>query len=175
MLAIVPFDWQVHDTHFIVAHLHYVLIGGYVFPMIAAVYYFLPLLTGRHPQFRLGRIAFWVTVPAFHLTFLAMHWAGLLGQRRRIATYEAEQGWEAINFSASIGAFALAIGFALVILDLGLNAVLAPRSRRNPWAAGTLEWAVPLPSPVYGFGAIPVIEGGAAGHGPRAAPSHCPG
>ncbi|GGW34564.1 cytochrome ubiquinol oxidase subunit I [Gemmobacter lanyuensis] len=159
MLAIVPFDWQVHDTHFIVAHLHYVLIGGYVFPMIAAVYYFLPLLTGRHPQFRLGRIAFWVTVPAFHLTFLAMHWAGLLGQRRRIATYEAEQGWEAINFSASIGAFALAIGFALVILDLGLNAVLAPRSRRNPWAAGTLEWAVPLPSPVYGFGAIPVIEG----------------
>jgi cytochrome c oxidase subunit I+III len=159
MLAIVPFNWQAHDTHFVVAHLHYVLIGGYVFPMVAAVYYFLPLLTGRDRFFRLGEIAFWITVPAFHLTFLAVHWAGLLGQRRRTWTYGADQGWTEINLLASVGAFAMAIGFALVILDVAVNALVARPSRRNPWGAGTLEWAVPLPSPLYGFASIPIISG----------------
>ncbi len=83
MLAVVPFNWQVHDTHFVVAHLHYVLISGYVFPMVAAIYYFLPLLTGRARFFKLVEVAFWLVVPAFHITFLAVHMAGLLGQRRR--------------------------------------------------------------------------------------------
>jgi cytochrome c oxidase subunit I+III len=157
MLAVVPFDWQAHDTHFVVAHLHYVLIGGYVFPMVAAVYYFLPILSGRTRFFRLGEIAFWITVPAFHVTFLAVHWAGLLGQRRRTYTYEAGQGWEAINLVASIGAFVMAIGFALVILDIVVNTAVAVRGRRNPWGAGTLEWAVMLPSPVYGFASVPIV------------------
>ncbi len=159
MLAIVPFNWQVHDTHFVVAHLHYVLIGGYVFPMIAAVYYFLPLLTGHSRFFKLGEIAFWITVPAFHLTFLAMHWAGILGQRRRTWTYDAGSGWEWINLTASIGAFAMAIGFALVIGDVVVNTLVARKARRNPWGAGTLEWATMLPSPVYGLASIPVIAG----------------
>lgn len=159
MLAIVPFDWQAHDTHFVVAHLHYVLIGGYVFPMVAAVYYYLPLLTGHTRYFRLGEIAFWITVPSFHLTFLAVHWVGLMGMRRRIWTYDAGQGWEAINLVASIGAFAMAIGFALVILDILANTVVAMRGRRNPWGAGTLDWATILPSPVYGFASIPRIAG----------------
>lgn len=159
MLAIVPFDWQAHDTHFVVAHLHYVLIGGYVFPMVAAVYYFLPVLSGHTRFFRLGEIAFWITVPAFHVTFLAVHWVGLLGQRRRTHTYDAGQGWEAINLVASIGAFVMAIGFALVILDIALNTAVAVRGRRNPWGAGTLEWAVMLPSPPYGFASIPIVSG----------------
>lgn len=159
MLAVVPFDWQAHDTHFVVAHLHYVLIGGYVFPMVAAVYYFLPTLTGRNRFFKLGEIAFWVTVPAFHLTFLAVHWVGLMGQRRRTWTYDADQGWAAINLVASIGAFAMAIGFALVILDIIVNTAVAVRGRRNPWGAGTLEWATSLPSPPYGFASIPIING----------------
>jgi cytochrome c oxidase subunit I+III len=159
MLAIVPFDWQAHDTHFVVAHLHYVLIGGYVFPMVAAVYYFLPVLTGHKRFFRLGEIAFWITVPAFHVTFLAVHWVGLLGMRRRVWTYDAGQGWEAINLVASIGAFVMAIGFALVILDIAVNTAVAVRGRRNPWGAGTLEWATFLPSPPYGFASIPIVAG----------------
>ncbi len=158
MLAIVPFDWQAHDTHFVVAHLHYVLIGGYVFPMVAAVYYFLPLLTGKRRFFKLGEIAFWITVPAFHITFLAVHWAGLLGQRRRTWTYGAEDGWTTINLVASIGGFAMAIGFALVIVDIAVNTVFAPKSRRNPWAAETLEWATILPSPTYGMASIPIVK-----------------
>jgi cytochrome c oxidase subunit I+III len=159
MLAVVPFNWQVHDTHFVVAHLHYVLIGGYVFPMLAALYYFLPLLTGHARFFKLGEVAFWLVVPAFHVTFLAVHMAGLLGQRRRTWTYDAGQGWEGLNLVASVAAFVMAIGFALVILDVAVNIFAAVRGRRNPWGAGTLEWAVPMPSPAYGFASIPVVRG----------------
>lgn len=159
MLAVVPFNWQVHDTHFVVAHLHYVLIGGYVFPMVAAVYYFLPLLTGRTRFFKLGEVAFWLVVPAFHITFLAVHMAGLLGQRRRTWTYDAGQGWELLNLVASVASFVMAIGFALVILDVAVNAFVAVRGRRNPWGAGTLEWAAAIPSPAYGFASIPVVRG----------------
>lgn len=158
MLAVVPFNWQVHDTHFVVAHLHYVLIGGYVFPMIAAVYYFQPLLTGRFHYFNMGAVAFWLVVPAFHITFLAVHLAGLLGQRRRTWTYAPGQGWELLNLVASLASFVMAIGFALVILDVLINAFAGLRGKRNPWGAQTLEWAAPTPSPTYGFGSIPIIR-----------------
>jgi cytochrome c oxidase subunit I+III len=159
MLAIVPFNWQVHDTHFVVAHLHYVLIGGYVFPMIAAVYFFQPLLTGRTSFFRLGGIAFWLVVPAFHVTFLAVHVAGLLGQRRRTWTYDQGQGWELLNLIASIASFVMAIGFALIILDIAINTFAGLRGRRNPWGATTLEWATTNSSPNYGFASIPIVRG----------------
>ena len=159
MLAVVPFNWQVHDTHFVVAHLHYVLIGGYVFPMIAAIYYFLPLLTGSTRFFKLGEVAFWLVVPAFHITFLAVHMAGLLGQRRRTWTYDAGQGWETLNLVASIASFVMAIGFALIVLDVAVNTFVAVRGRRNPWGAGTLEWAAAIPSPAYGFASIPIVRG----------------
>ncbi len=159
MLAVVPFNWQVHDTHFVVAHLHYVLIGGYVFPMVAAIYYFLPLLTGRTRFFKLGEVAFWLVVPAFHVTFLAVHMAGLLGQRRRTWTYDAGQGWDALNLIASIASFVMAIGFALIVLDVAVNSFVAIRGRRNPWGAGTLEWAAAIPSPAYGFASIPIVRG----------------
>ncbi|MES2542975.1 MAG: cbb3-type cytochrome c oxidase subunit I [Pseudomonadota bacterium] len=159
MLAIVPFNWQVHDTHFVVAHLHYVLIGGYVFPMIAAVYFFQPLLTGRSGFFRLGGVAFWLVVPAFHVTFLAVHVAGLLGQRRRTWTYDEGQGWEVLNLVASVASFIMAIGFALVILDIAINTFAGLRGRRNQWNATTLEWAAANPSPNYGFASIPIVRG----------------
>ncbi len=158
MLAMVPFNWQVHDTHFVVAHLHYVMIGGYVFPMIAAIYYFQPLITGRTRFFKLGEVAFWLVVPAFHITFLAVHVAGLLGQRRRTWTYDAGQGWEALNLVASVASFVMAIGFALIVLDVAVNAFVAVRGRRNPWGAGTLEWSAAIPSPTYGFASIPIVR-----------------
>ena len=103
------------------------MIGGYVFPMVAAVYYFLPPQTGRTRFFRLGEVAFWLVVPSFHITFLAVHMAGLLGQRRRIWTYDAGQGWTALNLVASIASFLMAIGFALIILDVAVNAFVAVR------------------------------------------------
>ncbi|MAO27293.1 MAG: cytochrome ubiquinol oxidase subunit I, partial [Roseovarius sp.] len=118
MVAIVPFDWQVHDTYFIVAHLHYVLIGGFVFPMLAALYYWLPHFTGRKTYFNLGPTAFWLVVIGFHGTFLLLHWAGLLGMRRRIDSFEPGQGWEAINLIASVSSFVMAIGLAMVLVDI---------------------------------------------------------
>ncbi|MED5250774.1 MAG: cbb3-type cytochrome c oxidase subunit I, partial [Pseudomonadota bacterium] len=94
MLALVPFNWQVHDTHFVVAHMHYVLVGGMFFPLIAGLYYWLPLFSGRMPSENLGRWGFWLTFLGFNGTFLIMHWTGLLGMPRRIYTYEAGSGWE---------------------------------------------------------------------------------
>jgi len=159
MVAVVPFDWQVHDTHFVVAHLHYVLVGGFVFPFLAGLYYWLPLLTARKRFFRLGETAFWLVFVGFHVTFLATHWVGLLGQRRRTYTYDSGQGWEVINLISSIGGFITAIGFALVLIDIAINALVAARGRRNPWQAGTLEWAVPKPVPAYNFASLPVVRG----------------
>ena len=158
MVAMVPFDWQAHDSYFVVAHLHYVLIGGYVFPMIAGIYYWMPVLTGRKRFFRMGETAFWLVMVGFHGTFLLLHWAGLLGMRRRIDTVEAGSGWESINLLASISGFVLAIGFGLVILDVAVNAFVAVRGPRNPWKAGTLEWATPIPGPSYNVASIPVIS-----------------
>ncbi|AXQ95633.1 cytochrome c oxidase subunit I [Cereibacter azotoformans] len=157
MVAVVPFDWQVHDTHFIVAHLHYVLVGGFVFPMLAALYYWMPHVTGRKRFFRVGDAAFWLITLGFHATFLAVHWVGLLGQRRRTETYDPGQGWEVINLISSIGGFVMAIGFGLVLLDVAMNALVAVRGSRNPWRAGTLEWAMPTPPPAYNFASLPQV------------------
>ncbi|QIE46702.1 cytochrome c oxidase subunit I [Pseudohalocynthiibacter aestuariivivens] len=158
MVAIVPFDWQVHDTAFITAHLHYVLFGGFVFPLLAGIYYWLPLFSGRQRFFRLGEIAFALVFAGFHGTFLAMHWVGLLGQRRRIHTYDADAGWTAINLFSSVSSFILAIGLAMVLVDVILNLFVAVRGKRNPWNAGTLEWATMAPPPSYNFASLPEIS-----------------
>jgi cytochrome c oxidase subunit I+III len=159
MVAIVPFDWQAHDTHFIVAHLHYVLVGGFVFPMLAAIYYWLPQVSGRKRFFKLGETGFWLVFTGFHGTFLLLHWSGLLGQRRRIHTYEAGSGWELINLISSVSSFVMAIGFALVLVDVVSNMALAVRGSRNPWKAGGLEWAMPTPPPAYNFASLPLVTG----------------
>ena len=157
MVAVVPFDWQAHDTYFIVAHLHYVLIGGFVFPMLGALYYWMPHVTGRKTFFKLGNTAFWLIVPGFHGTFLLLHWVGLLGMRRRIDTFDPGQGWEVINIIASVSSFVMAIGFALVLIDVVVNAAVAIRGSRDPWGAGTLEWAMPTPAAPYNFASLPQI------------------
>lgn len=157
MVAVVPFDWQAHDTYFIVAHLHYVLIGGFVFPMLGALYYWMPHVTGRKTFFKLGNKAFWLIVPGFHGTFLLLHWVGLLGMRRRIDTFDPGQGWEVINIIASVSSFVMAIGFALVLIDVVVNAAVAIRGSRDPWGAATLEWAMPTPAAPYNFASLPQI------------------
>jgi len=157
MVAVVPFDWQAHDTAFITAHLHYVLFGGFVFPIFAGLYYWLPHFTGQRRFFRLGELAFGLVFVGFHVTFLAMHWVGLLGQRRRIPTYAPEDGWTAINLISSVGSFVLAIGIAMILIDVILHALTANRGLRNPWGAGTLEWAMITPAPAYNFASLPHV------------------
>ncbi len=156
MLAMVPFDLQAHDTHFVVAHLHYVLIGGFVFPMMAAAYYWLPHLSGRQPIWHLSHAAFWTVFAGINITFLGMHLTGLWGMTRRLDRY-TDPGWEVLNFISSMGGFVTTIGFALVALDLILLARFGRTFRRDPWGAGTLEWAMPTPPPSYAFAAVPVL------------------
>ncbi|MEB2846702.1 cytochrome c oxidase subunit I [Rhizobiales bacterium RZME27] len=158
MLAMVPFDWQAHDTHFVVAHLHYVLVGGFVFPMLAMAYYWVPHLSGKQPVQHLSHAAFWMVFIGFNVTFFFMHLTGLLGMPRRIFEYPAGFGWETLNFISSMGSFLMAMGFALVALDFILLFKFGRPFRRNPWRAGTLEWAMPTPPPSYNFASIARID-----------------
>ena len=155
MLAIVPFDWQAHDTYFVVAHMHYVVAGALAFPMLAALYYWLPLLTGRTAVHRLSVPAFWLVFVGFNLTFFMMHLTGLLGMPRRIYTYHGDEGWNWLNLLSSVGGFVMTIGFALVVIDLIVQLRYGRRVRRNPWGAATLEWAMPIPPAPYAFASIP--------------------
>lgn len=155
MIALVPFNWQAHDTHFIVAHLHYVLVGGMVFPVMAAAYYWLPHFTGRMPSRHLGKTAFWLVFAGFHITFLPMHITGLAGMPRRVHTYPADIGWDALNLLSSVGGFIQAIGFLVFVVDIILHVRGGALAPRNPWAAGSLEWAMPTPAPSYNFASVP--------------------
>ncbi len=158
MVAVVPFDWQVHDTHFVVAHFHYVLIGGQIFPLLAAAYYYLPLVTGRHPVYRLGTAAFWLIFLGFNMTFLVMHWTGLLGMPRRVALYADGLGWEWPNLVSSVGGFLSAMGFGLFLLDVLLQFRFGRIVRRKRGAVESLEWSLPMPPPSYSFASLPRIE-----------------
>lgn len=158
MVAIVPFNWQAHDTHFIVAHLHYVLIGGFVFPMMAAGVYWMPLITGNRRIKGLGETAFWFILIGFHGTFFIMHWTGLMGMRRRIDAYPDNPEWIWLNLTSSIFSFVLTIGFAMYTLDLILQATLGQKARRDPWQAPTLDFAMPMPSPNYNFISLPTLR-----------------
>lgn len=158
MVALVPFDVQAHDTFFVVGHLHYVLIGGAVFPIVAGCYYFFPLLNGKKLSDRLGKIAFWLMFVGFNLTFLPMHFTGLRGMPRRVFTYPADLGFDMLNMISSIGAFILGGGIAVVLWDIVRPKSKDPMSPRNPWKAGTLEWLPTMPPPSWGVRSIPEID-----------------
>jgi cytochrome c oxidase subunit I+III len=158
MVALVPFDFQAHDTYFVVSHLHYVLVGGTIFPIIAGLYYFFPLVNGKKLSERLGRIAFWLLLIGFNVTFFPMHFTGLRGMPRRVFTYPADMGFDTLNMVSSVGAFVLAAGFAVVLWD-----VLRPKGKQpvcdvNPWNAGTLEWLAEMPGKPWGVRSIPEID-----------------
>jgi len=154
MVALVPFDWQVHDTYFIVAHFHYVLIGGAVFPVCAAIYYWAPLLSGRPLSEKLGRWACGLMFLGFNTAFFPMHISGLLGMPRRVYTYPEGLGWEIWNLISTFGSFVFAVGFVLLLIDLFLHLRMQGKVDVNPWNAGTLEW---LPVDDYAARSIPRV------------------
>jgi cytochrome c oxidase subunit I+III len=158
MVAVAPFDFQVHDTYFIVAHLHYVLIGGMLFPVIAGVYYYYPMVAGRQMSEKLGRIAFWLMFAGFNIAFLPMHLSGLIGMPRRVFTYTGGQGLDVLNLVSTIGAFVLAAGVAVIVFDAVRSAIGRELSPRNPWRAGTLEWLTEMPGKAWGVRSIPVVR-----------------
>ncbi|MBY8823506.1 cbb3-type cytochrome c oxidase subunit I [Sphingomonas colocasiae] len=157
MVAMVPFDWQAHDSYFIVAHLHYVLIGGMVFPLFAAFYYWIPMVSKRALSERLGRWIFALMFIGMNIAFMPMHLAGLMGMPRRVYTYLPDRGWDLPNLISTFGAFVLAAGVLLFVIDLIRNFRPAPAEGNagNVYGGGTLEW---LPSALYSTRSIPVIH-----------------
>jgi cytochrome c oxidase subunit I+III len=158
MVASVPLDTQVHDTYFVVAHFHYVLIGGAVFPLLGAIYYWFPKITGRMMSERVGRWVAGLIFVGFNLTFFPMHVLGLRGMPRRIYTYQADMGWGGVNLFVSLSSLILAAGFALFFFDAVRSARSGSLAPPNPWNAPTLEWATASPPPCYNFQWIPVVE-----------------
>jgi cytochrome c oxidase subunit I+III len=157
MVAIAPFDWQAHDSYFIVAHLHYTLFGGVVFPLIAGLYYFYPFQFERKLSERLGRIAFWLMFSGFNIAFLPMHWVGLMGMPRRLWTYPGGIGFDIPNLVSTIGAFILAAGVAVIVWDV-LRPKRGPLVARNVWGSPGIEWAKRVPGESWGARTIPLIR-----------------
>jgi cytochrome c oxidase subunit 1 len=157
MLASVPLDLQVHDTYFVVAHFHYVLIGGAVFPLLGAVVYWFPKFTGRMMDERWGKLAFWIALPAFHLTFFPMHYLGIMGMPRRVYTYPAGMGWDTLNLISSIGAFLFAGGLLVFVGNALWSLKRGEAAPADPWTAHGLEWTTSSPPAPYNFAHIPVV------------------
>jgi cytochrome c oxidase subunit I+III len=157
MLASVPLDLQVHDTYFVVAHFHYVLIGGAVFPLLGGVTYWFPKATGRMLSERLGRWSFGLFFVGFNLAFFPMHLLGLRGMPRRVSTYGATTGWTRLNELSTAGAILIAVALVLYLVNIIWALRRGERAGDDPWEAEGLEWATSSPPPPYGFRDLPVV------------------
>jgi cytochrome c oxidase subunit 1 len=157
MMACSPFDWQLSLSYFVVAHFHYVIVGGILFAIFGAFYYWYPKMTGRMLSERLGKWHFWLFLIGFHMTFDVMHIPGILGMPRRIYTYEPGRGWDTLNLIISIGAFIQAIAILVFVLNLIISYFNGKRAGNDPWDAWTLEWSTSSPPPAYNFAAVPTV------------------
>jgi len=158
MVAAVPFDQQAHDSYFVVAHLHYVLIGGVAFPMFAGVYYWFPKFTGRLMDERLGRLNFWLLFLGVNVTFFPMHIVGLLGMPRRVYTYPEEYGWGIYNLISSLGLLLIIPGLGLFVLNLAWSRWRGEEAGNDPWGADTLEWATTSPPAQHSWTVPPIVH-----------------
>jgi heme/copper-type cytochrome/quinol oxidase subunit 1 len=157
MLSVSAWNWQLHNSYFVVAHFHYVLVGAILFMIFAAFYYWYPKMTGRMLNRTLGRWHFWLMVIGFHMTFDVMHFPGLLGMPRQIYTYEPDRGWNTLNFIVTIGAFIQAIAILIFAFNLVYSYFRGFEAGPDPWDAWTLEWATASPPPPYNFADEPVV------------------
>ncbi|HEV8087062.1 MAG TPA: cytochrome c oxidase subunit I [Actinomycetota bacterium] len=151
-------DFAIHDTYWVVAHLHYVLFGGTLFGVMAAMYYWFPKMTGRMLGRKLGIWQFWVQIVGFNLTFFPMHILGLRGMPRRVADYPPDLGWSFLNLLSSIGAFVIAISMIIFFTNIFLSLRKPKTAPDDPWGANTLEWATTSPPPVHNFDSLPPIH-----------------
>jgi cytochrome c oxidase subunit I+III len=156
-VAAIPFDQQVNASYYIVAHFHFVIFGGAVFPILGGMYYWFPKLTGRMYYERIGQASFWLSFVGTWVTFFPMHIVGIEGMPRRIYTYVASTGWGTLNALESIGAYVLACGLLLVILNLAVSLFTGRRVGADPWEGDTLEWATCSPPPPYNYAVIPTV------------------
>ncbi|HEV2912331.1 MAG TPA: cytochrome c oxidase subunit I [Pyrinomonadaceae bacterium] len=159
MVASASADLQLHDTFFVVAHFHYVLIGGAVFPLFAAFHYWFPKFTGRMLNEGLGKLTFWLMFTGFNLTFFPMHQLGLEGMPRRVYTYLPEMGWGNLNLLATTGGVVLTLGVLTFIVNALSSRRRGARAGDNPWGADTLDWGTTSPPPSYNFLRLPVVQG----------------
>jgi cytochrome c oxidase subunit I+III len=157
MFAAIPFDQQVTDTYFVVAHFHYVIFGAAVFPILGGIYYWFPKVTGRMYYERIGQLSFWLTFLGTTLTFFPMHIVGLIGMPRRQYTYPSGLGWGGYNLIETIGAYILAAGLVLIVVNLALSLFKGERVGNDPWGGDTLEWATSSPPPPYNYAVIPKV------------------
>ena len=157
MLGSAAFNWQLSGSYFVVAHFHYVIVGGIIFALFGAFYYWYPKMTGRMLNETLGKWHFWLFVVGFHLTFDLMHIPGILGMPRRIYTYEPGRGWDTLNYLISIGAFIQAIAVLIFVANLIISYFKGREAGNDPWDAWTLEWTVSSPPPPYNFATVPVV------------------
>jgi cytochrome c oxidase subunit 1 len=157
MHAVVPVDTQHNDSYFVVAHFHYVLFGGSIFAIFGALYYWWPKITGHFLNERLGKFHFWLQFIGFNMTFFPMHFLGLAGMPRRYSSYGEASGWWFWNVIATIGAYLIAISILFFLFNVARSFRDRVHAGNNPWDAGTLEWSIPSPPPVYNFREIPVV------------------
>jgi cytochrome c oxidase subunit I len=158
MLATAPFDWQLNDSYFVVAHFHYIIVGGILFTIFAAFYYWYPKFTGRLMDERLGKWHFWLFLIGFHLTFDFMHIPGILGMPRRIYTYEPGRGWEVWNLIVTIGVAVQIVAMIIFVVNLVRSYYKGKPAGNDPWDAWTLEWSTTSPPPPYNFAVPPVVK-----------------
>jgi cytochrome c oxidase subunit I+III len=159
MIASVPFDLQVHDTYFIVAHFHYVILGGVVFPLFGACYYWFPKITGRLMSETLGKWQFWLFFIGVNVTFFPMHLLGLDGMPRRVYTYLPEMGWGNLNLLATVGSWFIAASVIVFLANVARSWKGGVVAGPNPWQAPGLEWATTSPPPAWNFHPVPVVQG----------------
>jgi cytochrome c oxidase subunit 1 len=158
MLGAAPFDWQLGNSYFVVAHFHYVIVGAILFTIFGAFYYWFPKMSGKMYSETLGKLHFWLFLIGFHLTFDFMHIPGLLGMPRRIYTYEPGRGWDVWNLILTIGVFFQALGIVVFVANLLWSYFKGRTAGSDPWDAWTLEWSIPSPPPAYNFAVIPTVK-----------------
>ena len=160
MQAAAPADYQYHDSYFIVAHFHYVIVGGVVLALLAATHFYWPKMFGTMLNEKLGKVTFWLFLIGFHLTFFIQHFLGLMGMPRRVFTYLPNQGWDTGNMISTVGAFVMAIAVVILVINVIMTIVKNEKVGNDPWEDGrTLEWAIPSPPPFYNFKQTPLVRG----------------